>query len=73
MSPDKKTGKPAAQLAPAQRAMDLKAAAPPPEHPLPDPTPDAGMTSTPQEGQAPSGALDAEGQRPVLERSRKVR
>ncbi len=73
MSQDKKTSKPAALVAPAQRALDLKAAATPPEHPLPDPSPDTGMNSTPQAGQAPSGALDAEGQRPVLERSRKVR
>jgi hypothetical protein len=32
-----------------------------------------GMISTPFEDQAPSGAFDAEGHRPVLERSRKVR
>ncbi|NTS66274.1 hypothetical protein HRV97_14015 [Sphingomonas sp. HHU CXW] len=32
-----------------------------------------GVTSTPFEDQAPSGAFDAEGHRPVLERSRKVR
>ena len=32
-----------------------------------------GVTSTPFEDQAPSGASDAEGHRPVLERSRKVR
>lgn len=69
----KKTGKQAAQVAPAQHAMDLKSAAPAPDHPLPDPAPDDGMASTPQKGQPPSGALDAEGQRPVLERSRKVR
>jgi hypothetical protein len=35
--------------------------------------PDAGMTSTPREDYPDSGAFDAEGQRPVLERSRKVR
>lgn len=34
---------------------------------------DKGMISTPFEDQAPSGAFDAEGHRPVLERSRKVR
>ncbi len=73
MSKADKTDKTAAQVAPARRAMDLKSAAPPPEHPLPEPSPDASMTSTPREGQAPSGALDAEGHRPVLERSRKVR
>lgn len=32
-----------------------------------------GMISTPFKDQAPSGAFDAEGHRPVLERSRKVR
>lgn len=32
-----------------------------------------GMRPTPNEGIAPSGALDAEGFKPVLERSRKVR
>jgi hypothetical protein len=32
-----------------------------------------GMISTPFQDQAPSGAFDAEGHRPVLERSRKVR
>ncbi len=73
MSNKDKTKKRAAQAEPAQRAMDLKSAAPLPDHPLPEPTPDLGMTSTPQEGQAPSGALDAEGHRPVVERSRKVR
>ena len=34
---------------------------------------DEGLNPTPNAGIAPSGALDAEGQRPVLERSRKVR
>jgi len=33
----------------------------------------AGMTPTPRENYPPSGAFDAEGGRPVLERSRKVR
>ena len=32
-----------------------------------------GIISTPFVDQAPSGAFDAEGHRPVLERSRKVR
>lgn len=34
---------------------------------------DSGIVSKPFEDQAPSGAFDAEGHRPVLERSRKVR
>ena len=38
-----------------------------------DPTPHAGMRSIPNTGIAPSGALQQEGHRPVLERSRKVR
>lgn len=73
MNKTRKTKHPAAQLAPSKRALALKSAAPSPDHPVPDPTPDFGMQSTPQAGQAPSGALNAEGQRPVLERSRKVR
>jgi hypothetical protein len=36
-------------------------------------TPSEGTHVTPQHEQAPSGALNAEGHRPVLERSRKVR
>jgi hypothetical protein len=36
-------------------------------------TADNGMRSTPREDYPASGAFDAEGQRPVLERSRKVR
>lgn len=34
---------------------------------------DKGMTSTPRADYPQSGAFDAEGQRPALERSRKVR
>ncbi|KAB7647638.1 hypothetical protein [Polymorphobacter fuscus] len=34
---------------------------------------DAGMTSSPRPDYPPSGAFDAEGQRPALERSRKAR
>lgn len=64
---------PAVQEAPATRAFALKSDAPLPDHPLPDPTSDDGMRSKPKIGQAPSGAPDAQGQRPVLERSRKVR
>lgn len=57
----------------AEKAKALKDAAPAPPRPEPDQTADEGMISTPQSNQAPSGALDAEGHRPVLERSRKVR
>ncbi|BAK68124.1 hypothetical protein SLG_34490 [Sphingobium sp. SYK-6] len=44
-----------------------------PHHPAPEPHADEGMASTPRPDQPPSGAFDAEGHRPVLERSRKVR
>lgn len=42
-------------------------------HPPAEAHPSSGMRSIPQLDQAPSGNFDAEGQRPVLERSRKVR
>ena len=51
----------------------MKSGAPDPARPDPGRTADEGMTPTPRPGIAPSGAFDAEGQRPVLERSRKVR
>ena len=70
---DSKSDNTAAQEAEAKRAMDLKAAAPAPSHPSSGQTADAGMNPTPNAAIAPSGALDAEGQRPVLERSRKAR
>lgn len=63
----------AAQKAEAEKAMKLKSEAAAPEHPAPGRTTDEGMTPIPDREVAPSGALDAEGQRPVLERSRKVR
>ena len=44
-----------------------------PAHPKTDDDANEGMIPTPRPDQAPSGAFDAEGQRPVLERSRKVR
>ena len=61
------------QKAYAEKAMELKSKAPEPAHPGPGRTADKGMTPIPNTGIAPSGALDAEGNRPVLERSRKVR
>lgn len=57
----------------ADKAMALKNAAPAPHHPPPERTAHEGMNDTPNTGIAPSGAFDAEGQRPVLERSRKSR
>jgi len=57
----------------AARAMELKNAAPAPHHPSPERTAHDGMNDTPNTDIAPSGAFNAEGQRPVLERSRKSR
>lgn len=72
MADDEKTA-PAAQEAQAAKAMELKNAAPAPHHPAPERTASEGMNDTPNTKIAPSGAFDAEGQRPVLERSRKAR
>jgi hypothetical protein len=69
---DTDTG-PAAQAALANKAMELKKAAPEPHHPSSERTAHDGMADSPNTGIAPSGAFNAEGQRPVLERSRKVR
>ena len=63
----------AAQKAEAEKAMKLKSVATPPAHPDPGQTADEGMNPTNEREIAPSGALNAEGQRPVLERSHKVR
>ena len=58
----------------AEKAAQLKAARDEAQYrPENDDHADEGMISTPFEDQAPSGAFDAEGHRPVLERSRKVR
>jgi hypothetical protein len=69
---DQDARKRAAQEGPARRALDLKSKSSPPPRPE-DRTANLGMASLPDRDAAPSGALDAEGQRPVLERSRKVR
>lgn len=63
----------AAQEAQTREAAKLKAKASDAPHPASEPTAKTGMKSTPNRDIAPSGALDAEGQRPVLERSHKVR
>jgi len=65
--------KEAAQVEQTKLAAALKAKAGAPAHPSPGQTAHSGMNSTPNAGIAPSGAFDAEGQRPVLERSRKAR
>ncbi len=57
----------------ARRAMQMKSEAAPATHPEPGRTAGEGMTLNSGSSGAPSGALDAEGHRPVLERSRKVR
>ncbi len=58
----------------AENALKLKQAGfEAPNHPPTEDHPNVGMRSIPQLDQAPSGNFDAEGQRPVLERSRKVR
>lgn len=51
-----------------KNAADTEAA-----HPATNDQPNEGMQSTPRTDLAPSGAFGAEGERPVLERSRKVR
>lgn len=57
-----------------EQALHLKAERDAASHrPENDDHADEGMISTPFTDQAPSGAFDAEGHRPVLERSRKVR
>lgn len=62
------------QQAIAEKALRLKQEGDSEQH-HPE-TPDhanEGIVNKPFEDQAPSGAFDAEGHRPVLERSRKVR
>lgn len=56
----------------AAKAEAMKNAAETPPRPEPEQTANEGMTNTGRGGNS-AGALDAEGQRPVLERSRKVR
>jgi hypothetical protein len=58
----------------AQKALAAKQAAPDPAQGRPETrTAHEGMRPLPNEGEPPSGALEQEGHRPVLERSRKVR
>lgn len=68
--PDDKTS---AQSDAAQRALKMKSEADESRHPTAGQTADKGMTPVPNSTIAPSGALDAEGHRPVVERSRKSR
>jgi hypothetical protein len=58
----------------AAKAMTLKkAGATPPDHPETENQSAAGFQSLARPDYPPSGAFDAEGHRPVLERSRKER
>lgn len=65
--------KTAAQSDAAQRALKMKNEAPDADRPAAGQTADRGMNPVPNSTIAPSGALDAEGHRPVVERSRKAR
>jgi len=57
----------------AAKAWDLKQESAPAQHPDAGRQAGQGMTPTPNEDIAPSGALDAEGHKPVVERTRKAR
>jgi hypothetical protein len=57
----------------ARKALSLKEAGPPRSGYPASRTAGQGMRPIPNRDAAPSGALDQEGHRPVLERSRKVR
>lgn len=66
--------RPSDQVDLAAKALALKEAnETPPHHPPTEDHADEGRESTPRPDQPPSGAFDAEGYRPALERSRKVR
>jgi hypothetical protein len=65
---------PSEQAELAAKALALKEAnEAPPHHPTTEDHADEGPQLTPRPDQPPSGAFEAEGHRPVLERSRKVR
>lgn len=62
------------QASMAAQAMAVKeAGASPPHHPIQADESSDGFKSVPRPDYPPSGAFDAEGHRPVLERSRKER
>jgi hypothetical protein len=64
----------AAQAENSHRALAMKQSGEtPPSHPEAEDTPNEGIIPAPRADHPPSGAFDAEGHRPVLERSRKVR
>jgi hypothetical protein len=57
----------------ARKALEMRRTLRLPERPAPKPRQAELAAQTPRQDYPPSGAFDAEGQRPVLERSRKVR
>ena len=62
------------QIELATKALELKRAGETgPDHPPTEDHPGPGTTPIPRLDYPPSGAFDAEGQRPVLERARKER
>ena len=63
----------ASQVDLAQRALAIKHDGASKTRPENSATPDEGLNPTPREDYPPSGAFDAKGFKPVLERSRKVR
>ena len=65
--------KPKTQAEAAARAMEMKESITSDARPGAGRTSSEGMNPLPDSDVAPSGAFDAEGQRPVLERSRKAR
>ena len=62
-----------AQAEIADKALGMKQQGPEATRPENTVVADQGLNPTPLEDYPPSGAFDAEGLRPVLERSRKVR
>jgi hypothetical protein len=57
----------------ARKALAMREKGRSTDRPESEPHPDTGMIDQSRPDYAPSGAFDAEGHRPVLERSRKVR
>jgi len=64
---------PAAQVEQSRKALRVTNEGERQPYPENELTADEGPVSKPRQDQPPSGAFDAEGHRPVLERSRKVR
>jgi hypothetical protein len=75
LAPEERNMTKATQAELAEKALKAKqsADAGATAHPENEPTASEGAITNPRPDQPPMGALNAEGQRPVLERSRKVR